>query len=55
MVYPRFFIDYRNVNSDSENFKIYVSQDSIKLTNFEDYQILKRDSRVYVNLKATDI
>lgn len=55
LVYPRFFIDYRNVNSDSENFKIYVSQDSIKLTNFEDYQILKRDSRVYVNLKITDI
>ena len=54
LVYPRFFIDYRNVNSDSENFKIYTTQDSRKLTNFEDYQILKRDARVYVNLKITD-
>ena len=53
-VFPRLFLDHKNVNADSENFKIYVTLNAKKLTNFEDYQILEREARVYVNLKITD-
>ena len=55
IVYPRLFLDYRNVNADSENFRIYTTSNAKKLTNFEDYSILEREARVYVNLKVSDI
>lgn len=54
LVYPRIFIDYRNVNVESDNFKIYVTSDSKKLTNYEDYQILERNNRPYITLKVSD-
>ena len=54
-VFPRLLIDHKNVNTDSENFKIYVISDAKKLTNFEDYQILKRETKIYINLKITDV
>lgn len=54
IVYPRIFIDYRNVNTESENFKIYVTPDAKKLINYEDYQILERKGRPYVTLKVSD-
>jgi hypothetical protein len=54
LVYPRIFIDYRNVNVNSDSFKIYVTSDSKKINKFEDYQILKRRNRPYITLKVTD-
>ena len=54
LVYPRIFINYRNVNVESDNFKIYVTSDSKKLTNYEDYQILERNNRPYITLKVSD-
>lgn len=54
IVYPRIFIDYRNVNTESENFQVYVTPDAKKLTNYEDYQILERKGRPYITLKVSD-
>ena len=63
-VYPRVFLDYRNVNYTSDEFTIYTTStesdipqdqrtDADYLTNFEDYATLLRDWKPYVNFKIT--
>ena len=54
LVYPRIFIDYRNVNVTSDNFMVYVTSNAIKLTKYEDYSILTRKARSYITLKVSD-
>lgn len=54
IVYPRIFIDYRNVNYDSDNLSITYGDEPTKLIKFEDYQILLRDSKPYITLKITN-
>lgn len=56
-VFPRIFIDYRNVNYDSDNLTVSVrtkEESSLKLTKFEDYSILLRKGKPYITLKITD-
>lgn len=54
IVYPRLFLNYRNVNIDSDNFSLKVTYDDKKLEKFEDYSSMLRKGRVYVTLKVTD-
>lgn len=55
IVYPRIFLDHRNVNSESENFRLYVTSEGKALTKYEDFTILLRKGRPYVTIKITDI
>ena len=55
IVYPRCFLDYRNVNYDSDSLIVRVTADGIKLTKFEDYTILLRKGKTYITLKITDV
>lgn len=53
-VYPRIFIDYRNVNYDSDNLTINLNTKQSSLTKFEDYNIFLRKGKPYITLKITD-
>lgn len=53
-VYPRIFIDYRNVNYDSDNLVVSVITEEEPLVKFEDYTILLRRGKPYITLKITD-
>lgn len=54
IVYPRIFLNYKNVNINSDNFLLRVTSNSNKLEKFEDYSILLRKGKAYVSLKITD-
>lgn len=58
-VYPRIFLDYKNVNYQSDEFSIIMSttdnrEDGTKITNYIDYTILLRDWKPYVSLKISE-
>lgn len=50
-VYPRIFLDYRNVNYQSDEFLVYKGEDA--LTRYEDYSILLRDWKPYLTFKIS--
>lgn len=54
IVYPRLFLNDRNINHDSDNFKVMVTSNLKPLLKFEDYSVLLRKGKVYVTLKVTD-
>lgn len=66
MVYPRIFIDYRNVNHASDNLTIRsMAKDKLDvetgevmadgfLEKYEDYQVLLRKGKPYITLKITN-
>ena len=57
IAYPRLFLDYRNINTESESFEIkteFKNYDSKVLTKFEDYACFTRKGRTYVSLKITN-
>ena len=58
-VYPRIFIDYENVNYDSDEFSVKRSAtgnegDSFDLEKYIDYTTLLRDWKPYITLKITE-
>ena len=53
-VYPRIELDYLNINSNSDSFNVRIEGENDSLVKFEDYSILHRETKTYVNLKTTN-